>query len=74
MMSAVLTEETKPLYHGLHGKEEPEGRQRAKMQLLAKTPEHGESPVWNICKRYSTIDEIGRCHFKNTTLPTFPRP
>ena len=29
MMSAVLTEETKPQPHGLHGKEEPEGRQRA---------------------------------------------
>ena len=39
MMSADLTEETKLLYHGLHGKEEPEGRQRAKMQLLAKTPQ-----------------------------------
>ena len=63
----MLQETIIPLYHGPHGKEEPERRHHTEKKLLSKTPQHGKSTVRNICKIYSTIDETGRCPFKHVT-------
>ena len=43
-MSAVLTGETKPLYHGLHGNEEPEGMHHAEIQEMSKSSHHSRIP------------------------------